>query len=119
MKKFLATGMLALCLIAASYQQASAWTNHQFGIGLNWSRQSGGNSICHGLYRNGQPAAPDAFHHGPAFPQFIDYTPQAYAMPTQTPAYAPPVATYPSPYQFATYPRPEYYYTTPYYYYGR
>ena len=38
MKKILAAGLLAICLIAVSHQQASAWVNARFGIGLNWSR---------------------------------------------------------------------------------
>ena len=44
MKKVFAAGMLAICVIALSQQQASAWVNHRFAIGLNWERQSGGNN---------------------------------------------------------------------------
>lgn len=125
MKKVLALGTLAIALIALSQDQASAWVNKRFGIGLNYSRQSGGNNFGWGAYRNGQPPGPEAFSHNPYmapsnFPNFGDLAPQNFGpFAQEMPAYPPPSVYYPSPYQFATYPRPEYYYYPTPYYYGR
>jgi hypothetical protein len=121
MKKVLALGMLAIGLIAFSQDQASAWKNHQFGIGLNWSRQSGGNNFGWGLYRNGQVPGPEAFGSGSygahsTFPTYGQLAPQnfsPFAFEDMPSVYDP------SPYQFATYPRPEYYYYPTPYSYGR
>jgi hypothetical protein len=53
-KKFLTIGALALGLVAASEQQASAWIKCNFSIGMNWSWESGNNSILWGAFANGQ-----------------------------------------------------------------
>ena len=45
MKKILAIGILAIIAIAFSQQQASAWVNSRFGVGLNWDWQTGGNNF--------------------------------------------------------------------------
>lgn len=120
MKKFLAAGMLAICMIAASHQTASAWHKSQFSMGLSWSHSSGGNSHCWGAWKNGQVPGPEAFQYGLANMQPLESLTPAYAMPTYAPPYPPqPVAQYPSPYQFATYPQQQYYYPMPDYYYGR
>src|SRR5579864_3019109 len=58
MKKFVAMGVLALILAACSQQEASAWINSKFSVGLNWAYQSGGNNLLWGVFRNGQPPAP-------------------------------------------------------------
>ena len=124
MKKVLAVGMLAVCLIAASRQEVSAWSNHRFSIGLNWERQSGGTNFGWGAFHNGQPPGPEFFHGGPSFWNYHEFVPPvsthhaqgSYAMPTSEPAYAQPSMMYTAPYQFATYPHPVYYYP---YYYGR
>lgn len=58
MKKLLPIGLLAVSIAALSQEQASAWINSRFGIGLNWSWQSGGNNFLWGLFRDGQPPAP-------------------------------------------------------------
>ena len=55
MKNILTLGALALTLAVLSNQQATAWTNCRFGIGMNVSRQAGGNNFAWGLFRNGQP----------------------------------------------------------------
>jgi hypothetical protein len=55
MKKFLALGALALAVAAFPQQQASAWKNSCFSIGLNWNTSSGGNNLMWGVFRNGQP----------------------------------------------------------------
>lgn len=121
MKKFLAAGMLAICVIAVSQQQASAWKNSSFSFGMQWSHSSGNNSFCHGAWRNGQVPGPEAFHHG-HYPQPFQYFAQMESMPSFTPMAAPaPTPYYPQTYQFATYPQPQQTYTPApyYYYYGR
>src|SRR5436190_1535835 len=67
MKKFLTMGALALTLGALLAVEASAWINSKFGVGLNWNYQSGGNSALFGLFRNGQPPAPDCGIGGAPF----------------------------------------------------
>ncbi len=64
MKKILALGTLALSVALCSEQQASAWLNCKFGIGLNWSWQSGGNNFLWGAFRNGQPPGPEGAYPG-------------------------------------------------------
>lgn len=59
MKKFVAMGALALILAACSLQEASAWVNSKFSVGLDYSHQSGGNNFLWGVFRNGQPPACD------------------------------------------------------------
>ena len=75
MKKLVLAGLFAIALIALSQQQASAWVNQRFSVGLSWSRQSGGNNFGWGAYRNGQPPGPESFgggHYDPGFaPSFV------------------------------------------------
>ncbi len=122
MKKVVLTGLLALGVLAISHQQASAWVNSRFGIGLNWDRQSGGNNFLWGAYRNGQPPGPEAFGDGfnaggfPASPFSGPMPtpfggapmPQGFAPPAPMPSsIEPPYAgQFATPFQFATYPRP-------------
>jgi len=132
MKKIVFAGLVAVCVMAISHQQASAWVNTRFGVGLNWELQSGGNNFLWGAWRNGQPPGPEAFGGGGGgggygAPRFTGPMPQGYPaqgfnpMPQgfppqgQSPFDAsmaePPFAgQYASPYQFANYPRPVYYY---------
>ena len=147
MKKIVFAALTALSVMAISQQQASAWVNSKFGVGLNWDVQSGGNQLLWGAWRNGQPPGPEAFGAGGVpFPQRYPapmpsmgavpqgYAPQGYApMPQGFGAQSfgpqgsfdatmvePPYAGgYASPYQFANYPRPVYYYYPAPYYYGR
>ena len=128
MKKIALTGLIAITLIALAQQQASAWVNQRFGVGLNWHRQAGGNNFGWGLYRNGQPPGPESFGgvfapSAPTTPFFGNapmpqpaphsYAPQGYAPQT---VYYPPMPAptyagqYATPYQFASYPRQTYYY---------
>jgi hypothetical protein len=67
MKKLLVMGALALILAACSLQEASAWVNAKFGIGINWAYQSGGNNFLWGVFRNGQPPCCDGHGCGPGF----------------------------------------------------
>ena len=59
MKKFLVIGLLAISAMALSQQQASAWINSRFGVGMNWDFQAGGNSLLWGLVRSAQSENPD------------------------------------------------------------
>jgi hypothetical protein len=70
MKKILVAGLFAIGLLAITQQQASAWVNSKFGIGLNWDLQSGGNQILWGAWRNGQPPGPEAINAGPYAPTY-------------------------------------------------
>jgi hypothetical protein len=65
MKKLLSFGLLAVCAVAISEQQAHAWVNSRFSVGLNWHLQSANNSTLWGLWRNGQIPGPDGFGPGP------------------------------------------------------
>jgi hypothetical protein len=138
MKKIVLAGLFAISLIALSQQQASAWTNSRFSVGLNWSRQSGGNNFGWGAWVNGQPPGPEAFGgQGYGFPSFAP-APSHHHHHGSAPQYAPmpqaPTASYPvapmqspyagtyyynSPFQFASYPQQTFYYYYPStYYYG-
>jgi hypothetical protein len=122
MKKFLATGLLAIFAIALSQQQASAWVNAKFGVGLNWNYQSGGNTWGWGAWRNGQPPGPESLNsgpfqpYGPVFPTYGAPSHSSFDAPMMdagyyaqgAPQFAPAMPQYPA--QFATYPRPVYYY---------
>ena len=127
MKKIALAGLLALGIIAMSEQQASAWINCRFGIGLNWEFQSGGNHCLWGAWHNGQVPGPEAYGYVPAYyyggpvqqfmpPMPTPVSPQKSSLDAPGPVYA---GQYGSPYYFATYPRPVYYYAMPTYYYGR
>jgi hypothetical protein len=121
MKKILAIGLLALGAFALSQQQASAWCNSRFNIGMSWEHSSGGNNALWGAWRNGQPPGPEAWGNGgygygygyPGGQHYHSSAPQSsmpYAYETPVaPSYAQPMPMQ-QPYQFATYPRPVYYY---------
>src|SRR4051794_22707827 len=51
MKKMLTAGFMTLALLAAVQQQAQAWCKFNFGVGLNWNYEGGGNSALWGLVR--------------------------------------------------------------------
>jgi hypothetical protein len=88
MKKILTAGLLALSAALITDQQASAWVNCKFGVGLNWNWQSGGNNFLWGAFRNGQPPCPDVAYPGggggypghgaPTFPGVQPYGPQDF-----------------------------------------
>jgi hypothetical protein len=118
MKKIAVAGLIAIGLIAIVQQQASAWVNHRFSIGLNWHRQAGGNNFLWGAYRNGQPPGPEAFggplsaahmpHYGAAPMQMAPA--QTYAPQTVAPPASQFAGQQSSPFTFASYPRETYYY---------
>ena len=135
MKKFVLAGLVALSVMAITQQQASAWINSRFGIGLNWHTQSGGNQILWGAWRNGQPPGPEAYGYGghhhqhSSMPTF--YAPPAGGFYGSAPYQAPMQGSftqptsygyyYTSPFQFANYTRPSYYHYYPetfYWYYN-
>jgi len=133
MKKIALAGLVAFALIAISQHQASAWTNTKFGIGLNFERQSGGNSAIWGLWRNGQPPGPDSFQpapagvfpfHGPRMmpaqmmvPPAAGAVPAPVGFPVQGASYEQYNSnmSFANPYQFANYPRGYYYNNNMYY----
>jgi len=84
MKKHLIAGAVTITLALSSQQPLSAWINSQFGVGMNWHWQSGGNSIGHGLYRDGQPGGPEFYHQHttvPAYPKPLPCPPQPCPQP--------------------------------------
>jgi len=62
MKRFLATIVAALAILAISQNKASAWSKCNFNIGLHFSREAADNSFLWGLYRSG----PHPFASGPS-----------------------------------------------------
>jgi hypothetical protein len=88
MKKIVFAGLVALSVMAISHQQASAWVNTKFGVGLNWEAQSGGNQFLWGAWRNGQPPGPEAFGGGGGYgaPRFSGPMPQQGFAPQGYPA---------------------------------
>ena len=113
MNKILATGLLALCALAFTQQQASAWVNSRFGIGFNWNIKWGANHLGCRLWHNGQPPAPGYYNyygngnypyggHATA-PQGYMPPSYAYEAPMYMPSYAQPMYT--APYQYSYYGR--------------
>lgn len=78
MKKVLGTGLLAVCALACVQQEASAWINERFSIGLTWEKQSAHNSFGWGLWRNGQVPGPAALQSGPFGPPPPYLSPYGY-----------------------------------------
>src|ERR1700738_1435980 len=64
MKRIISLGLLALGILCAADQQASAWVNSKFGVGLNWSWQGGGNNLLWGAIRGGTPPCPENGPYG-------------------------------------------------------
>lgn len=52
MKRLLVGCLLALTLLLGSWQQASAYFKSQFGVGLQWNIECGGNKFGWGLYNS-------------------------------------------------------------------
>jgi len=85
MKRFLILGVFAIATATASIQEASAWINSNFGVGMNWGFQCGGNDFLCGLCRCGQPGAPDYYKQQvPVYPRPTCCTAPAPVMPPQT-----------------------------------
>ncbi len=79
MKKILALGLLAIAISAVSHQQASAWVNSRFGIGMNIDWSSGGNSLLWGAWRNAQPGGGDPPLHPWSHKYMYQQNPYFYA----------------------------------------
>jgi hypothetical protein len=122
MKKVLATGLIAIALIASSQQQASAWVNARVGVNVNLGWQTGGNCFFWGLWQSGE--YPGDSHHDHHFGYFVPPVPVPYiwvghphghaAYPTPGPVDSFAM----TPYQYPVYAQPTYYYyypTTNYY----
>lgn len=80
-------GMMALS------QEANAWINFKFGVGLNWNWQSGGNNLLWGAFQNGQPGGFEGYnpwhHHsqpGFGYPSFHAPIPAPAPMPSKGPS---------------------------------
>jgi hypothetical protein len=140
MKKFLTIGILTVAAATISTQEAPAWVNWKVGVGANIGWQAGGNNFLWGLFRNGQPPAPDfcggggyGGQMGPGCGQFphasnqpnaheqsvnanADAAAAAYSASGRTQSFSQP----PWYGQTVNYQRPYYpsYYTYPYYNYG-
>jgi hypothetical protein len=65
MKKLIILGALTLAVVLASNQQASAWSNIKFGVGMNLHWQAGDNTLLWGVFRNGQIPCPSPYGGGP------------------------------------------------------
>ena len=124
MKNVLTAGVLAIAVIAASQQQASAWINARIGVGVNFGWQSGDNCFgwC-GLWQNGPYPGDSGHHHGHHGP----YEPPVY-LPYIWVGHPHGHANVPAPsfetmapfqYAYPSYPAPVYYYYPASYYYGR
>ncbi len=85
MNKTILSAGLALLVSACVIEPAHAWLNWKVGAGVNWSRQSGGNNLLWGAFRNGQPPAPNAGHQ----PQHPGFMPPGPGMGYPTPGYFP------------------------------
>jgi hypothetical protein len=135
MKSFLGMSVLALALAGVPTQQASAWGEMHFGIGLNFSWQRDGQR-CHrrnGCFGNGGESyiatLPGSGPHAAAAqPQFLPPPPTAepggpksaeeatlqWGYPNLNYSYFHPVSYYPAQYQPsygpANYYSPQYYY---------
>jgi len=99
MKKLLLTSIFGLLCACATQQQASAWINSKFGMGMNWSWQSGGNSLGYGLFRDGQPGGADFVHScvaTPAYPRPTCCVAQPAPVMPAPQVYCPPGATAPA-----------------------
>jgi hypothetical protein len=130
MKKILAAGLLAIALIAASQQQASAWINARIGVGVNLGWQSGDNCFCWGAWHNGPYPGGSDYHHGHHHgvmepPVYVPFIWVGHGQGHGHAPVPPPVAfdTFsmaPMQYPYAAPPAPTYYYYYPAsYYYGR
>ena len=63
MKKILVTGLLAMAVIAASHQRASAWVNARLGLGVNLGWQSGDHHWFCGAWQSGPLPGGSGHHH--------------------------------------------------------
>jgi hypothetical protein len=61
MKKFLLTSVLALPFLAFANQDASAWHQWKFGVGMNAEGSGGGNDFLWGVWKSQQPPAPPGY----------------------------------------------------------
>jgi hypothetical protein len=124
MKKLFGLG-LALTVLALVPQQASAWSNIKFGVGLNFHWQTADNHIGKHLWHNGPVPHPHGhgYGHGPAViymdPHHAGHGDQeaAQAAPPAAKGQAQPVNLYHySSHQGYYYQEPSYYHGQDYWY---
>ena len=70
MKKFILSGMLALGLTAASGQEAKAWVNFKFGVGMNMSLQSTEITSSQGAFPQRPTPRPRSLRHPGGHPGY-------------------------------------------------
>jgi len=113
MKKILAATLLALGLLAAGQQQAQAWSKINFGVGLNFGWQGGGNSAFWGLVKGAQ--MPNQFDNnnnnfgvdGNMAPAMESYPSDApHALPSGPEKIGAPTPLKPASYQYRAYQAP-------------
>ena len=103
MKRMAILSLLALSVILASEQQASAWCRFKFGIGLNISYEGSGNTFLWGLCKGGPnpnmypDGAPPVDGYAPPYPAYSPgMVPDGYA-PPPPPGHTPPPPTAAAP----------------------
>ncbi len=86
MKKLLGLGVVALGLALVSIQEASAWSNVKFGVGLNFQWQAANNAVGKHLWRNG-PTPGHGYGYGHGYGHGYGYAPYGqFSAPAPTPA---------------------------------
>jgi hypothetical protein len=106
MQRLIIASLAALGFLAASQEQASAWSKFNFGIGMNLGMEGGGNSVLWGAYTSG-PAPGMGYeggyggaimpYGGPAmpFPGEMPQAPEKIGPPQMGPSTAKPAGYYP------------------------
>ena len=105
MIKLFGMSVVASTMTLISMQEASAWSNLKFGVGLNFQWQSANNAVGKHLWRNGplpgqMPVAPYyGGGHGHYAPMPAEAPAEAAPMSYNTvaPVYYAPSYTYPTP----------------------
>lgn len=109
MRKFVLCGIVAVSLAMTTGQEAKAWVNWKFGVGLGWQWQSGGNNLLWGLARGAQVPGPEFYgfpgggfdggfgdHHGGFHYDGGHHGGHASAMPYAAPVIASPLPAGPA-----------------------
>ena len=64
MKKLIGMSVVALAITLISMQEASAWSNIKFGVGMNFQWQTGNNGIGKHFWRNGPLPGQPVYGYG-------------------------------------------------------
>ncbi len=122
MKKLLGL-TVAAAVLAMVPQQASAWSNIKFGVGLNFEASCGNNNLLWGTFVNGQVpgygGGYGGYYEAPMIVPGHAYADQAQpAAPAAQPKAQNAQNMPANPYHYSSY-QPGYYYQDPGYYYGQ